>query len=113
VKLFLSYHRLGPNDALDEVDEARYVRIHAIRACKSAELSERRDSDNVVHAVGLSHHDLCTGVAVRTHAEKKRSLRIKEHEILFNFFRDARWHEKKRNANSSRLFVPFVFNERV
>jgi hypothetical protein len=49
---------LRPNVALDEVDEARNVRIHAVGLCESTKLPKRRDSDNVVHAVRLSHHDL-------------------------------------------------------
>lgn len=61
---------LRPHNALDELDEARDVRVHSIRARKSAELSERRDSDNVVHAVGLFHNNLGMGWGRVSNGEK-------------------------------------------
>lgn len=102
---------LGPYDALDEVDEARNVRVHAIRACKPTELAERRDSDNVVHAVGLAHHDLQRGwIQKKSHRESK-SMKF----FSFAFFQPLMLDEmrKKSCAKPTLHGVPFVFNESV
>lgn len=76
--------KLSPHDALNELYEASNVGVDSIGVCKSAKLSKRRDSDNVVHAIGLRHHNLRKKIFSQREWDRKET---KKSSSVFSLFR--------------------------